>query len=101
MIPLQIGLPGHDARLHEEQLLAAQLGAGFGVDTGVRVGEGAVGDWHVAHDPGVHVQAAGLDEDAFGGLGGGEGKGVSGFFQTVEGKGRGEGAYGVEALLAG
>jgi hypothetical protein len=77
-------LAGHDARLHEEDLLA-QLLLLVGVcrdlafrglvvlevaDLGLGVGVVVVGDRVVADDPGVHVEAGGLDDDALGSLGG-------------------------------
>jgi hypothetical protein len=78
-----VGLAGHDARLHEKDLLAEllllvgvclDLALGRLVvrevaDLGVRVGVVVVGDRVVADDPGVHVQSGGLDNDALGGLG--------------------------------
>lgn len=78
-----ICLAGHDARLHEKDLLAELLlleGVGQDLalgrlvvrevaDLGLRVGEVVVGDRVVADDPGVHVKAGGLDDDALGGLG--------------------------------
>ena len=60
-IALKISLAGHDSALHDESLLS-----GLG-DDGLRVDEWLrddVADWDVAYDPGVHVHAAGLDEDA-------------------------------------
>jgi len=78
-----VGLAGHDARLHEEDLLAQLLllvrvclgrlaGDGLVVcelaDLRLRVRVVVVGDWVVADDPGVHVQAGGLYDDALGGL---------------------------------
>ena len=77
-----VGLAGHDARLHEEDLLAELLLL-EGVwldralrrlvvcevgDLGLRVSVVVVGDRVVADDPGVHVESGGLDDDALGGL---------------------------------
>ena len=79
-----VGLAGHDARLHEEDLLAELLllvgvaEGGFAGFVGLVVRELAdlrlgvvivvVGDGVVADDPGVHVEAGGLHDDALGGL---------------------------------
>lgn len=79
-----VGLAGHDARLHEEDLLAELLllvGVADGLLAGLvglvvreladgRLGvvEVVVGDGVVADDPGVHVEAGGLHDDALGGL---------------------------------
>jgi len=80
-----VGLAGHDAGLHEEDLLAELLllvGVADGLLAGfvglvvreladgrLRVVEVVVGDGVVADDPGVHVEAGGLHDDALGGLG--------------------------------
>ena len=80
-----VGLASHDACLHEEDLLAEFLllvgvaEGGFAGFVGLVVGELAdlrafvvvvvVGDGVVADDPGVHVEAGGLHDDALGGLG--------------------------------
>jgi len=76
-------LAGHDACLHEEDLLAEllllegvcqDLALGRLVvrevaDLGLAVCVVVVGNRVVADDPGVHVEAGGLDDDALGGLG--------------------------------
>jgi hypothetical protein len=78
-----ISLAGHDARLHEEDLLAqllllvgvcfhlalGRLVVGEVADLRLGVSEVVVGDRVVADDPDVHVEAGGLDDDALGGLG--------------------------------
>jgi len=75
-------LAGHDASLHEEDLLAELLllvGVCLDLafrrlvvrevaDLGLGVGVIVVSDWVVADDPGVHVETGGLDDDALGGL---------------------------------
>ena len=77
-----ISLAGHNARLHEEDLLAellvlvrvcvdlalGRLVVGEVADLRLGVGEIVVADRVVADDPGVHVEAGGLDDDALGGL---------------------------------
>ena len=79
-----VGLASHDARLHEEGLLAELLllvgvfQGGFAglvglvvrelADDRLGVVEVVVGDGVVADDPGVHVEAGGLHDDALGGL---------------------------------
>lgn len=61
----QVGLTGHDARLHEKGLLALNLSSGRLVDTGL----GDVVSCRVVADhPGVHVDAGRLAEGAFGSL---------------------------------
>lgn len=80
-----VRLAGHDARLHEEDLFAKLLllvgvaQSGFAgvlglvvrefADGGLGVVEVVVGDRVVTDDPGVHVEAGGLHDDALGGLG--------------------------------
>jgi hypothetical protein len=81
-----ISLASHDARLHEEDFLAELLllvgvceSCLAGIAVGLVVRELAngrlgvvvvvVGDGVVADDPGVHVEASRLDDDALGGLG--------------------------------
>jgi hypothetical protein len=80
-----IRLASHDACLHKEDFLAEFLllvgvgggrGAFFGLvvrelaDLRLGVVEVVVCDRVVADDPGVHVEAGGLHDDALGGLGG-------------------------------
>ena len=78
-----VGLAGHDARLHKEDFFAQLLvlvrvclDLAFGglvvrqvADLRLGVLEVVVGDWVVADDPCVHVEAGRLDDDALGGLG--------------------------------
>lgn len=66
-VVFKVSLAGHDARAHEERLHAAPLELPVLV-----VGrEDVVAGGSVADDPGVHVDAAGLGEDALCGLDGG------------------------------
>ena len=66
-IVLEIGLAGHYTRLQEEGLGALLLQSGGGLDGGL-VFELCVANGHVAHEPGVHVETAGLGDDALRGL---------------------------------
>lgn len=61
----KIGLAGHDARLHEEDLLACGAGCQL-----VRVAEvvDVVSHGVVSNHPGVHVDTGGLLKGTFGGL---------------------------------
>ena len=61
----KVGLAGHDARLHEEDLLACGAGCQL-----ARVAEvvDVVAHGMVADHPGVHVDTGGLLEGTFGGL---------------------------------
>lgn len=64
----QVSLTGHDARLHEESLLAVGLGLGSLVGLRFAVVANMVSGWVEADHPCVHVDTGGFSEGTFGSL---------------------------------